>query len=288
MDLYDYKAILEYKGQEGSIDNISYVSLFSDIFSYFSKREEEGIVNKDYYQAYSNVVKRTADLILNLGVEDPYRASVIFEYLLWNGYLSRDGKFSYSVDDSVNIRPIYGASVLQGSGVCLNIVDISSRVLQEMGIKSSYVSCYLDQVKSEYLPNIDREYVEKNVHKSFLDKKIASLCGNHAITVFCDSDDYFGIDPTNLVFVNLLSSLSGVVVGGEGNIAIKSHMIQGGNLSFSEIKTNDKHFLTLDQVKRFSEEAIELCDLNSFALEKFYQENQEDIHCVCKELKKVK
>ena len=32
MDLYDYKAILEYKGQEGSIDNISYVSLFSDIF----------------------------------------------------------------------------------------------------------------------------------------------------------------------------------------------------------------------------------------------------------------
>ena len=68
---------------------------------------KQNIENKDtniFNYNYNSIIKRTAILINELNIKNPLDASIVFEYLLWNGYLSKDKDFqcSKNVFDGVN------------------------------------------------------------------------------------------------------------------------------------------------------------------------------------------
>jgi len=271
----------------------SVIETFSNL--YFKEYQE--IITRDYYKFYLNIVKKTAILIQELGVNDPFQATVIFEYLLWNGYLSKDKKLLYSMSDRVNNIGAVGADIIRGKSVCLNNADMLSIILRNMGIESYLLGCYVDPkvgFEFEYKPDIKREkdIILKDRFKSKLLAPLAKRLGNHAVTIFGSKGNYFIGDPTNLVFFNFDGFLKAKGVGSDLQIDIMPFMslVIGGIPSedFHRIFSNTCSFntslLTLDNVKQLSEKSLDLCKKNISLLDDFYDDNKKDIDGVCSNL----
>lgn len=151
-----------------------------------------------YLNAYKEIISKTADLLKYIKIDNPFDASLIFQYLLWNGYFSKDKNFKYSKDNRCLARDAYGADIMRGYSVCLNNCDMLTRILNSLDIPSRVLYCSL---KQEKLPN-DNQFVNHIDNLSpwerFLRDHIRS---NHAVVVFNHEDLNYVMDPTNNSFI---------------------------------------------------------------------------------------
>ena len=247
--------------------------IFGEMFS----KKREDILEKDFYKSYLNIIKKTATFMKELGVTDPFRATVVFEYLLWNGFLSKDINLIYSISDRINNIAVTGADIMRGKSVCLNNADMLSDVLNEMGTESyvigANVSIRNQKVNLEYRPDIERKIENKVKMK----------------------DMYFFSEPTGLAFLNFTDFLKAQYVGSDLEIDIKPWlMLALENVSFDKFHkiigntfvSSDKQILTIDNVRTISENALDLCHQNYFLLRDFHDDNIKDIDIICKTLTK--
>lgn len=270
------------------------INMYSDLLNERFKVNEK----LSFYHAYKNIIKKTAKLINELGINDPFHASVIFEYLLWNGYFSKDNSLVYNLNNrKCNIAAL-GADIMLGNSVCLNNSDMLTKVLNEMGINSYTVAGSLKHCEGnlEYTLDIKRNiaFIEPNM-LNIIDKIKALIfqkyVGNHAITMFEYDGNYSLIDPTGLAFLNFNGFLNAKYVGSDFDFIIKPYVslilkyIPKENFKEIIIKTyNQNSNLTVDFVKEISEESLEICRNNSNLLADFHTENLNDIDVVCKTL----
>lgn len=168
----------------------------------FYDNEKEGT----YLNAYKEIISKTADLLKYIKMDNPFDASLIFQYLLWNGYFSKDKNFKYSQDNRFNALDAFGADIMRGYSVCLNNSDMLTRVLNSLDIPSRILCCSTNELKlpndNRILKPNDNQFVKhidnSSPWENFL---INHIIGNHAIVVFNHEDLDYVIDPTNCYFI---------------------------------------------------------------------------------------
>ena len=168
----------------------------------FYDNEKEGT----YLNAYKEIISKTADLLKYIKMDNPLDALLIFQYLLWNGYFSKDKNFKYSQDNRFNALDAFGADIMRGYSVCLNNSDMLTRVLNSLDIPSRILCCSTNELKlpndNRILKPNDNQFVKhidnSSPWENFL---INHIIGNHAIVVFNHEDLDYVIDPTNCYFI---------------------------------------------------------------------------------------
>ena len=270
----------------------------------FNQQSEDELYNT----SYKKIVSDLANLIRNdLKKSDSYSASIIYEYLLWYGYLSNNKYYGFSPEDRANNTDNYGADIMLGKGVCLNNACMLNDLLNKLNISSYFVACKI----SEEVTQKDLEYYKPNIEKNVINterksgklllrlfrKQLINMLGNHAVVIVEDKKDLFAVDPTNLLFLTFNDFLKAGVENADVNLEIKpflSGIISGIDndklletlLKTDEVKGKKVEALQYDNIKKMYEENIELCNNNIALLNDFHDYIKNDIDNVCKSLKK--
>ena len=161
---------------------------------------------KDLIDSYNTIVERTARFISINGFNDVISAITVFEYLLWNGYLSYNKSFTYDSETiKYNFKDLYGMDVILGRGACLNISSLQRDIFRKLGYDTHIITSEMNGcVDVIYRPDINRnmnsrinmkyeEVFDNNTHK--LNFKST---GNHVLTLVGDDSCNMIVDPTNL------------------------------------------------------------------------------------------
>lgn len=217
---------------ENFLAGLQYTLLFTWMYLEFSNKKYQ---TKDFHEIkslYQEFIKNYNTLNKTFDFNDVIQIHTMFNHMLYNGFLSKDKKFTFTDEDTKNINPILGTYITSGKGVCRHISATLTDILNDYGINAHKLVCnirtpiinvkYLKEKKynKEELFN----WVEKHIYSSEQkilfynlieesfkngipfeltynfeeDKSIIKNCfGNHAI-VFAKKDDksYF-LDPTN-------------------------------------------------------------------------------------------
>lgn len=308
--------VIEELLDEWQNNNVSFKELLFKLLIEVSKEEKEKDLNKPYIISYKNIVDKTASFLNSeLLVEDPITASIIFEYLLWNGYFSNEHFYQFRMDERINNFSSFGADIMRGQGVCLNNATMLTDVLKQMDYNVCSSICYVHKngeipKERNNMPPIERNIYsgttllekiknKKNILVYQLLKPIALKFGNHAIVLNEYDGNVFAIDPTNLCFMtykedNVLTSLNGVVdfdLKKTFTSILNSDSVDKVNDMYNKINnTNNSSidFLNNDFISNYYLEQINYCESKKDLLEDFHQECKSDIKTIYKTLTKHK
>ncbi len=242
---------------------------------------------------YQSILAKTAKLFNELGQIDTLCVSVLFEYLLWNGYFSKDKSFKYSLAHRKNIPTVLGASIMNGSGVCLNICSMLVKIFNKLGMEAHLIGVRIPaEVPSGfYVPDINRKILRDRVSNNNVSNKRA----NHALCLVKENDSYFYVDANNLLFANNSDVLKVSYVGFEEDLIVDvfpyvtffdeclcySEFVSLFNNLFHAI-FNDH--LTLEKVRDVSESMLDVCRNNVSLFDDFHHDILCDIDNVCRTL----
>lgn len=280
-----------------------YCENYIDLLSKTRKSEREKVINKYFYKYYKNIIESSGKLIKEVGLNNPFSISVMYEYLLWNGYFSKDKKLEFNMTDRKVVMGALGADIMRGKSVCLNNASMLTDIYNELGIEAYTMGCTIDASQSlknmEYKLDIERESAKIKLKDRFFSKVIDILhlgyFGNHAITCFKFNEMYSFSDPTNLAFLNLIDMTKLNYVGSEMNAKVKAWlMVTLHEISYESFKEimmkffvfSDTKLLDVEKVRGFSENTMGICNNNLKLFDDFHSEISNDIDVVCKTLKK--
>ena len=161
---------------------------------------------KDLIDSYNTIVERTANFISTNGFNDVISATVAYEYLLWNGYLSYNKSFTYDSETiKYNFKDLYGMDVILGRGASLNISSLQRDIFRKLGYDTHIITSGMNGcVDVIYRPDIKRNMnCEINVKPNdAFDNNTHQLnfksTGNHILTLVGDDSCNMLVDPTNL------------------------------------------------------------------------------------------
>ena len=169
---------------------------------------------KDYDRIesfYNHVVYNTAELIESFDLQDdPVKVFAFYVYLYRCGYLSVDKNFIYSTNMK-DLPLLNGVDVVRGRGVCRSISSMFTDVCNAVGLTASNVSVrvkpgVLKGSNGLSLVELDSEIRSKTLAK--IVGKITSVIpiGNHLVTAIYHDTQGAIYDPTNDLFMHMLSS----------------------------------------------------------------------------------
>lgn len=261
------------------------VEMFGDIL----KEEREAVKGQPFYLPYEEIIEKTAKLLKEIGATDSLTASAAFQYLLWNGYLSKDKELLYSVSYRKNNLSLAGADIACGKSVCLNNADMEAQVLRAMGKEAYIIGCRIDPTTAlnlEYKPPIERKIDE---HVKLSHRVLSKLVewtplrkiGNHAVTLVKAEGRYIVSDPTNLCYANFDDFMNVKVVGSEAKMQLKAWLMlllhpmsyeTFEKIALESFLLGDKEELNTFKVKQVFENGIYLCKKNNFLLDDFHDD----------------
>lgn len=187
---------------------------------YKKAKKESALLYSDFTIAYQSIIESTAKLCFELNLKDSMSAFTAFDYLLWNGYFSKDKSYAYEINKRLNINGYYSLDIINGHGVCLNKVHLLDGILKAMNYESYLITNLVKEpFKQNYMPKIDRKVnAQKNSSSKilqFLTLPIQQVFGNHACTLVRKNSVYYVYDPTNLCVYKLNKFLQADMIGGE-------------------------------------------------------------------------
>lgn len=293
MHVYDSKNLEKNKLRCDRVINSSICGLIH----FNSKNKYDALYN----EPYSRIVNKTVDLVLNeLNISDPLDASIVFEYMLWNGFFSKNMDYSFSSIGRVNNTDNYAADIMLGRGVCLNNAIMLNDILQCMKITSSSIACSCfgsrDQI---YKPDIQRKVIN-NERNFFIDKVLYNIfgksIGNHVAVLIEYNDDLVVVDPTNLIFLSFNDFMLASDYNSSVFLRIKPFSTRIlSDLNVEELrrlffKTADEcnksfEYLNFDNIKDLYDINLGICNDNISLLNDFHADINSDIDVVCKTLK---
>ena len=135
----------------------------------------------------------------------------------------------------------------------------------------------------------------KNIKEQIYITTMQHFLGNHALNVFLHEGNYYGVDVTNLMFLDNINPLEARYVGTNISVNIKPYVFLLENIvtyeSFLELfenifKSENRTCMNVDKMVEFTEEVMDLCGKNIVLFEDFYSDIHEDILGVCKILER--
>lgn len=256
---------------------------------------------KEAIDAYNNIINNVACLCRELKLNDPLKVSIVYSYLLWNGYFSENKEYNYSLSKRLIIPNYDGLSIMTGYGVCVNNVDMLNKVLMAGLYDADIIIVKQDMKMTRYdKPNIRRNIVEKDIFdkiKSYLIYKPRDEYFNNLFNHICNliniDGNYYLYDPTNVCLYSLEDAPKGRLMGGHGYVElIALSCILANNLTLEDLKylisQSNYNELTDIKLKDIFESNIALCHSNEQLFEDFYDANKPKIDVIVKKLKNHK
>lgn len=120
-----------------------------------------------YQQFIQNYNKMNKDFELN----NPIQIYTMFNYLLYEGYLSKGKEFQFSGEEARDINAISGTNIIMGKGVCRHISSMFKDILNDYGIEAYNLGCYCRtynvniniKEQQNFSYNELREWVKKHI-----------------------------------------------------------------------------------------------------------------------------
>lgn len=204
---------------------ILYLSFIYNETEKYKKTYEKSIIN--YYE----MLNKYKDLALELKLKNAHEISMLFSYMMWNGYYSVDKKYSYKLQDRLLIPGLYSFDIIRGNGVCLSHSQLLSDYLNVCSKKSSFISCNFELNETSNLntfkPSIRRVH-NIDIRLKFISTILSSLLctknsknGNHSVTLIEDDNKFYVCDSTNLYFAQIEDDSIATIINGSGKYYLK-------------------------------------------------------------------
>ncbi len=175
---------------------------------------------------YDTIIKIAAEFIKKLGLKDNYTSYyVIFNYLLWNGFFSKDMKFSYTKNNSLTLSDLVDLDVIAGKGNCLVISSTLNRISQQLGFDSHFLINSFRTERRDYILHIDRRdenglLLPQRLTDVLYDTSVDAV-GNHASVLVQDNGHFYVYDSTNLSVYKVDDTLIASLYNGIGECYLK-------------------------------------------------------------------
>lgn len=259
------------------------------------------IVNSTIYPNYLSILKNYKKLADELLLINPIEVSILFSYLLWNGYFSINKHNIYKNENALLPDHLYPYTIMEGVGVCLNHSIMLTDYLNICGINATPIETRVQQCKTPpiYIPPIKREIIEttpKFTLTSLLEPK-STKNGNHVFTLIKENEYFYIYDSTNLMMFAVKSPTKAKCTAANINATlypIPSYEITVNNKS-SEVLN---YFITtnkfqecpypIDYFKFITEQSLKTIIKNINLINDCYDESHEDISIVANHVKKRK
>ena len=111
------------------------------------------------------------ELINYFNFSNPLEIFTLYDYMLKNGFLSKDREFIYNDKSYKDIAGFYYPEVFSGEAVCRHIADLLNEILNNYGLKSSILGVTASS-KYTMMPKIVRSIIPKFL---FLDEATSFL-----------------------------------------------------------------------------------------------------------------
>ena len=254
--------------------------------------------NKDIYNHYNEILKKCSNLSKGLNLKNSLEISILFTYLLWNGFYSNTKSNAYQKGKRYNVEGLESLDIMRGIGVCMNHSTMLRDLLITNGYPSSNVANFLQTMDRGYKPEIKRTINESSFESKVISKillPIAKRSGNHAFTLIYDNGLYI-YDSTNVATFCLSDIYSAHYMQGEGTSVLKPFFSYFANPTSKHNKALDKlHTSSVltspytgeDFISSF-ESCTHLFNRNIKLLNDYYDETKDDITFVAERLETTK
>ena len=239
--------------------------------------------------SYKKILNSTSILASELSISNSLELSILFSYLLYNGYYSKTGEHKYKLENRSIIPGFFSYDIFNGNGVCLNYSVMLSDILINNGYKATIIVNKLHDVANpEYMMKIERGIVNPKINTKIIHSllsPLSNLIGNHACTLIIDNDMPYIYDPTNLTMFDCVSNRMANHALGKGEILLKPYLtaIVAGNEGLEVIKDlsmkeeYNNHY-SKDIFIITSQSEIDKYNKNRFLINDFYSEIKKDIN----------
>ena len=247
-------------------------------------------------------------------LSNPIEIYIMFNYLLYKGYLSKNKEFQYSDEQRRNLRGLFGVEVITGKVACRHISCMLTDILNEYKIESYKLGVHMKDyviakqqayTKEEFVSLIDKyktdeenyeflmklvdeladsENIEVPTEAIIEENMLKNMITNHIITfAYKDGRNYF-LDPTNAK-IYWMNDDSKKTLYGSSCIDIPIHFMTpiildglDGLKNYLQIKKHlsSSHLSTpLENEYLLVNETLDKCNNNIDIFEQFYVNNCE-------------
>ncbi len=266
---------------------------------------------------YHEIIKNYDELNKTFNFNNPEEIYAMFQYLLWEGYLSKDKHFEYNKENHVDIRNLtYGPNIVTGYGVCRHIAIFLKDIYKHHQIDTFTLAIYQPNIENILLQTL----VEKNkkdlpkemyqeLYKLIKQSKKNKKTSNHLITGAVHEGRSYFLDPTNRKVYQketerILSEKARIISMNEDIeenyiddelLKIQMEIFPKASMHYNPDKRLKqlKKILELpsispEEIEASEKRVIEICETNLDIFEKFYQHNQEAYQELSNKLNKIK
>ena len=245
---------------------------------------------------YYKILKSIKELIIELKINNSMEVNVLFSYLLWNGFLSKDSLLVYDCENHICLENIDGISIMTGKSKCLNNAEMLKDLQNTVGYHANTVQLYMPPkigiTYSMDLPfnsNGKKELTKKERIKKFIN---GIELGNHLCTIVSDDYNIYMYDPTNNWFCELINTRLAKICNSKRYMFLKNgtHGLYNHDELLEDLyrMDYDKKIKRLydAQTEYISENTIRLCDSNIYLLHDFHDFINPNIETINKTLEK--
>ena len=209
-------------------------------------------------ELYKIFLKNYNEMNKTFDLNNPIQIFTMYNYLLNNGYLSKDKKFEYGDENVRDIKSISGTNIFLGNSVCRHISTTLNDILNDYGIEAYNLGVYLGIPKIEFEvvdgASFDREQLlewancylsDENIREVFIDtiKELSSdfdkgikvkygICdpdtfmfrflSNHQISAVFQSGYSYFLDPTNDRIFRRIENDNKVLFSQDSDVSIRN------------------------------------------------------------------
>lgn len=205
--------------------------------------------NRQHYteimEKYTELLNKMSYLARKLNMENSLELSILYSYLLWNGYLSKNKDYVFSSADKKYITGLFFTDIMDGRGVCLNNSEMLKDFLKVTGYTSSVMqSYYNDTATRNYKIGINIRNDEPEEKLSVL-KKFLKKDANHVFNLIEEDNKLYIFDPTNLSLHKIINQYKSSLINGKGDFKLYPYQSYMNCANIKEVELLDK-FLTTD------------------------------------------
>ncbi len=258
--------------------------------NYQNQKETNTIFNYKLVTSYKHIVDITSKFIKELNTQkDVTSYYIIFAYLLWNGYLSQNNKYIYSKENLLDISGFFGIDIITGKGNCKSISEFFNDILKKSGFNSTFLVNSFNNMYRDYIVDITQRIKTGPITKkvSFTSSTYLDPIGTHSSILVKENNNYYILDATNLAVYKTDNLLNASLYNGLGTCQIKPWgFIVYENLKQDDVQNiinairsqNISSFMTHEEIKEKSENALLVCRKNKALILDFHKSIQKDIN----------
>lgn len=255
----------------------------------YKQKFEQAYGTKENYQSILNNFQK---LTQELNLDNSLKVTLLYAYLLWNGYFSKNCFLQFQEENRSLIPGLYSYDISRGIGVCLNFSEMLADILNACGYQSAITICHLksSRVISGYMPPIQQNYKQYKSNQienflCFLKNLRTPITMDHAINIIKEKNHLYAYDVTNLLMVNIANSQQAYNMLGKDTYLIDPYVSYTYNMSSTAQKALDflnfkRNYINPYSKKEYintSEEYTSLFDESYALFQEFYTDIYQDI-----------